>query len=324
MIKNEIALSQQDRDLLLRLKKNSKIQLVFGFFVIPIFIIMSVVFFWLDCAMTDKMMLFLFFGTVSGFLIYAFNKIYLLQKTLDEVLAKNKKIVLEAQTRSQFIKNADGNYQFFKDDETFYSFQKLKYALHGNYIKKLTYFPENTFIKLEYANPGGFVFNYETIENQAITKPFQTKILPLKQEDKKRMRADFFILFKIINFILFPLFLTIMGFVNDWKFDESGKLLVGISISILIVINIGLGIWFLFLWNQLQNPNKIVITGKVTEVVITSRKYGRALLFFGLDSFPVFSSLQAPVASVGDMVEIHYLQKQNNKIGSLIRVEKII
>ena len=63
-------------------------------------------------------------------------------------------------------------------------------------------------------------------------------------------------------------------------------------------------IWYIVLKRQLQNPNKIVFTGKINDLKLVNRKYSRTMLFFGLDSFDVIGSNSHQIAKIGDLTQI--------------------
>ncbi len=323
MTKTEINFTQQDRELFEKIEKNSKIQLIIGCVIVPVFILPVSMPFFIDCSIGDKIILFFLTGIIAAVISFGFYRTYLIHKSIITILRKGKKIVLEAETESIYYKTESNAIKFFKNDDSFYKFNRLNFAFSGNYLKKITHFTNNANIVLQYVDTNNYVFNYQIIENQVQSKGYQTQIVSITKEDKKILLDTFIVILKIFNFVILPLFAIILSTTIEWEINETSKLIIGIFLSIFVALNLIFLIWYAILKRNLQNPNKIVYTGKITDLVLVSRKYSNSLVFFGLDSFNVNGTGEIDIAPINSIVALHYLQKSNGKRGNLIKLEKL-
>lgn len=69
-------------------------------------------------------------------------------------------------------------------------------------------------------------------------------------------------------------------------------------------------------------PDKI-ITGEITDVNEQGVEYLRLNIYFDIENFNVTNGGVKEDFTIGETVALHYILKQNEKRGSLIRVEKI-
>lgn len=82
--------------------------------------------FFIDCSIGDKIVLFFLTGITVAVISIGFYRTYLIYKTIITILRKGKKIVLEGETESICYKTESNAIKFFKNDDSFYNFNRLK------------------------------------------------------------------------------------------------------------------------------------------------------------------------------------------------------
>ena len=155
------------------------------------------------------------------------------------------------------------------------------------------------------------------------TQNYTTEIEKLNAVDKKTIIAGILTFTKVMNFIIFPLLAVVFGFAADWKLDDATMILIIMFTIFFILGNCTNFIWYWIVMRKFRNPNKIVVTGIITDKLVHRGKYPKLYIYFGLEKIDISNNYSGQKVEIGDKVKIHYFQKANKQKGSLIRVEKL-
>jgi hypothetical protein len=320
MTKNEVKLSQQDKDLLIKAKIETKRNLMVWIFLLSLMFVMTVVVHFVQISIDDSGIIFIIFMFIAILPTYAIIRIYDFFKTINDSLVSNKKLILEAETYTDFTMNSEKGTQFFKDDATFYKFFRLDFQPFENSIFPMRTLPKSSKLKLEVAQPSGIFLKYEMLSTQ---QNYSTKIGLLNNDDKKTLISAIITFTKVMNFAIFPLLAIVYGFACDWEMSEGSSIVIIMFCVFFVSGNFTNLIWYWVVMRKFQNPNKIILTGLVTDKLIQTGKYPKTYIYFGLEKIDVSNNYSDQTYEIGDTIAIHYFQKSNKEKGSLIRVEKL-
>lgn len=320
MTKTEVNLSQQDKNLLEKAKKETRANLIVWIcltvFMFALFVLIYIV----QLPLDETGIIILIFIIILILPTYAITKIHGFHKTISDSLLSNKKLVIEAETYTDYPMNSDQGTQFFNDDTTSYKFFRLDFKPFENSIFPMRLLPKSSQIKLEVAQPSGILLKYETLSTQ---QNYSTKIGLLARDDKKILIDGIITFTKVMNFAVFPLLAIVFGFACDWKISEGSSIVIVMFCVFFVLGNFSNLIWYWVVMRKFRNPNKIIVTGIVTDKLIQTGKYPKTYIYFGLEKIDVSNNYSDQTYEIGDTIAIHYFQKSNKEKGSLIRVEKL-
>ena len=320
MIKTATKLSQQDKELLLKAKKETRANLIV--WIVLAFLILSIpiLVHFVQSSLDDS-------GTVIiiGIIIllipaYAIIRIYGFYKSIDTCLITSSKLIIEAETYDDFPLNSNKGIQFFKNDTTFYTFFRLDFKPFENSLYPMLTLPKSSEIRLEVAQPSGILLKYEML---ATNQNYTTEIGKLDSTDKKTIIVGIITFAKVMNFAVFPLLGIVFGFAADWKRNDATMILVVLFILFFVLGNGSNLIWYWVTMRKFRNPNKIILSGIITDKLVINGKYPKTYIYFGLEKIDISNNYSDEIVEIGDTVKIHYFQKANKEKGSLIRVEKL-
>ena len=180
--------------------------------------------------------------------------------------------------------------------------------------------PKSSQLKLDVAKPSGILLKYEMLSTQ---QNYLTKIDLLTKDDKKILIDGIITFIKVMNFAIFPILAIVFGFAGDWKITEGSSILIVMFCIFFVLGNLSNLIWYWVVMRKFRNPNKIILTGLVSDKLIQTGKYPKTYVYFGLEKIDVSNNYSDQTYEIGDTIAIHYFQKANNEKGSLIRVEKL-
>jgi predicted nucleic acid-binding Zn ribbon protein len=321
MNKTEVNLSQQDKNLLEKAKKETRSNLIIWIGLTIFMFVMFVLVYTIQLPLDEAGIIILFFLLILMLPTYAIIKIYGFYKTINDALLSNKKLIIEAETYTDFPMNSDQGTQFFKDDGTSYKFFRLDFKPFENSIFPMRTLPKPSQLRLEVAQPSGILLKYEMLSTQ---QNYSTKIDLFTKEDKKIIIDGIITFTKVSNFAIFPILAIVFGFASDWKISEGSSILVVMFILINVLWNFCTLIWYWMIKRKFQNPNKFILTGIITDKLIQNGKYPKTYIYFGLEKIDVSNNYSEQTYEIGNTIALHYFQKANKEKGSLIRVEKLI
>lgn len=320
MTKTEVNLSQQDKNLLEKAKKETQANLIVWIcltvFMFALFILVYIV----QLPLDETGVIILIFLLILMLPTYAITKIHGFYKTINDSLLSNKKLIIEAETYDDFPMNSDQGTQFFKDDATFYKFFRLDFKPFENSIFPMRTLPKSSQLKLEIAQPSGILLKYEMLSSQ---QNYSIKIGLLTNDDKKILIDGIITFTKVMNFAIFPLLAVVFGFACNWKISEGSSLVIVMFCVFFVLGNFSNFVWYCIVMRKFRNPNKIVLTGFVSDKIIQTGKYPKTYIYFGFEKIDVSNNYSDQTYEIGDIIAIHYFQKRNKEKGSLIRVEKL-
>ena len=320
MIKTEARLSQQDKELLQKAKKEARANLIVWIVLAMIILSMSILVHFVQSSLDDSGIIIIIGLIIMLLPAYAIIRIYRFYKSINTCLITNKKLIIEAETYDDFPLNSNKGSQFFKNDNTFYTFFRLDYKPFENSLFPMLALPKSSEIRLEVAQPSGILLKYEMLDTN---QNYTTEIGLLNSTDKKTIIAGIVTFTKVMNFIIFPILFFIFGFAVDWKRGDATLIIAIIYSLIFLIGNFSNLLWYWVIMLKFRNPLKIILSGIIADKLLINGKYPKTYIYFGLEKIDISSNYSDEAVEIGDTVKIHYFQKANKEKGSLIRVEKI-
>jgi hypothetical protein len=153
-----------------------------------------------------------------------------------------------------------------------------------------------------------------------------TEIVPLSANDKSIMLRFLWFIYKIFSGLLLLLFIMLC-FIADFKTKATQQVLLFGWLPSAILVNLGFFIWYLFVANQFRYPYKMVVNGVVVDTFVWNGKYPEFNVFLGekKEEFKLMRAYDWPnkTVEINDHIALHYILKSQDKLGSLIKVEKL-
>jgi hypothetical protein len=153
-----------------------------------------------------------------------------------------------------------------------------------------------------------------------------TEILPLTADDKKIMLKFLWLMYKIFCGIMFATFI-LSCFAADWKTKGIQIVLFYGWLPSVLVVHLLFFIWFFYVKNQFKYPFKMVISGVVKDTYVHRGRYPQFYVYLGekREEFLITKAYDWPNNGFekNDFIALHYILKSQDKLGSLIKVEKL-
>ena len=320
MTKTTTRLSQQDKELLEKAKRETLNYLIVWIVLASLVLLMSILVHFIQSSLDDSGTVIVIAMIVTLLPAYTVTRIYGFYKSINASLNANQKLIIEAETYTDFPLNSNKGSQFFKNDDTFYTFFRLDFKPFENSLFPLLNLPKSSNIRLEIAEPSGILLKYEILASSQI---YKTEIGLLNETDKKTIISGILTFTKVMNFIVLPLLAILFGFAIDWEINNATMLVVIMWLIFFVLGNLSNLLWYKITMRKFRNPNKLILTGIITDKLVINGKYPKTYIYFGMEKIDVSNNYSDEVLEIGDTVALHYFQKANNEKGSLIRVEKI-
>ena len=320
MTKTTTRLSQQDIALLEKAKKETRNNLIVWIVLAVLILLMSILVHFVQSSLDDSGTIVVIALIITFLPAYAIIRIYGFYQSINVSLNTNQKLIIEAETYTDFPLNSNKGSQFFKNDTTFYTLYRLDFKPFENSLFPMLNLPKSSIIRLEIAEPRGILLKYEMLSTAQI---YKTEIGLLNETDRKTIISGILTFTKVMNFGIFPILGIVFGFAADWERNDATLILVVMFLIFFILGNGSNLIWYWITMRKFRNPNKIVLSGIITDKLVINGKYPKTYIYFGMEKIDVSNNYSDEVVQIGDTIAIHYFQKANKEKGSLIRVEKI-
>lgn len=140
----------------------------------------------------------------------------------------------------------------------------------------------------------------------SIDQIYKTEIRVVNETDKKIIISTILTFVKVMNFIIFPLSFVIFGYALDWKITDGTIIVVYVVIIIFTLGNLSTLLCYWLTMRKFRNPNKMVLTGIITDKLVLGGKYPKTYIYFGIEKIDISMNYSDELVEIGDAVALHY------------------
>lgn len=252
MTKTETRLSQQDKALLEKAKKETQNNLIVWIVLAVLILLMSILVHFVQSSLDDSGTIVVIAMIITLLPAYAITRIYGFYQSINASINENQKLIIEAETHTDFPLNSNKGSQFFKNDTTFYTFYRLDFKPFENSLFPMLNLPKSSNLRLEVALPSGILLKYEILASSQI---YKTEIGLLNETDKKTIISGILTFTKVMNFIVLPLMAILFGFAIDWEINNATMLVVIMWLIFFVLGNLSNLLWYWITMQKFRNPN---------------------------------------------------------------------
>lgn len=152
----------------------------------------------------------------------------------------------------------------------------------------------------------------------------EQEITPLTKEDKRLILQGFSLRAYKIFHVAFAVIFLLASIITIWKFNDNHEYesVAGFSIWFLLVFNFLFLCDYLFHKIQIIGAQKIMLTGKVTNIYESGAEHGGTIVCFNNREFDITWAKKIPEFMIGDIVTLHFVYRKNKRTGSIITITK--